>query len=374
MAGQRDRERHSTARHRAEERKSGFSTTLFHIPDGLNFWEKKAGTHTLDIIPYKVKRCKHDAGGNPFVEENGVLHYERTLYVYYRIGVEEKSYICPSKTFGKPDFVKEWRDAESKKDGHNADLVKSFSPKERQLFLVWDHADKGKGVQLMEFAYACFGTVLDDMMGHEKAESRGWWWFYYPDEDGMTLELTLKEDSFGGRKFLTTSRIDFERRGESLPDKIVNHGYDLDDLLVDTPYEVLKKAFLGISDDNETTESDKPARKQEKPSDNGSETPAAKEEKRGRGRSRKTESEPDPEPVEFQKGDIVEYGDKTYSFMKMKGDKCLLFDEDNDEMFEVNPSKCSAVFNKSESKKDKQTTKAASDDSDKDEDWDADFD
>lgn len=62
------------------------------------------------------------------------------------------------------------------------------------------------------------------------------------------------------------------------------------------------------------------------------------------------EPEPEPEPVQFQKGDVVECDGKVYSFMKMKGDKCLLFDEDNDEMFEADPSKCS-VADQTEPKK-----------------------
>src|SRR5690606_17628626 len=96
--------RKSTARRRAEEKTSGFSTTTLNLPEGMSFFEFKPGVHTVDVIPYTVKKGKHTPGGNPYAEE-GELHYERTYYMYRSVGPEEKPYVCLAKTFGKPDPI-----------------------------------------------------------------------------------------------------------------------------------------------------------------------------------------------------------------------------------------------------------------------------
>ncbi len=47
-------ERQSTARRRAETHTSGFSRTTFKVPDNLSVWQPKAGeTYTIDILPFK---------------------------------------------------------------------------------------------------------------------------------------------------------------------------------------------------------------------------------------------------------------------------------------------------------------------------------
>lgn len=249
MPGREDqRGRVSTARRRAEEHVSGYSTTLLKLPEGLSFFELKDGTHYIDVIPYKVKRGKNQKGGNPFADE-GDVHYERTFWKYGRIGPEEKDYVAPGKTFGELDYVQEYRQRQSKDPAADADEIKSLNPKERQLFLVYDREAPKKGIQLLEISYHTFGKLLDSRIKNSR-EIDGWDWFYYTDESGFTLRLTVEERSAGGYKFNEVVAIDFLKRESPLPENIINHGVDLDEMLVRVPYEKLKAIFLGETEED----------------------------------------------------------------------------------------------------------------------------
>lgn len=237
------RQRRSTARRRAEQRGSGYSTTCLKIPDGMSFFQYDVGVKKVAIVEYQV------GDGNPYFDK-GETHYERTYWRYNRIGAAGKNYVCPSETFGHPDPIKEYRDANASRLDEKT--YKSLLPKERQLFLVYDYADAGKGLQLWEFSFHQFGKLLDDRI-RNSLEEEGWEDFYFADEDGMDLRLTFsKTDGFG----LEVSAIDFIPRQSPLPDVCQNHGFCLDDMLIETPYDRLKSIFLQEPD------ADRPERSQ----------------------------------------------------------------------------------------------------------------
>ncbi len=62
MARTRERKerRKSTARRRAQHHSSGFQTTLFKVPEGLNFWTLDSKMSVIDIIPYTTKVANKD--------------------------------------------------------------------------------------------------------------------------------------------------------------------------------------------------------------------------------------------------------------------------------------------------------------------------
>ena len=242
-------QRVSTARRRADEHTSGYSTTCLKIPEGVSFFEAKPGMYTVDIVPYTVNRGKNDAGGNPFAER-GELHWERTYYRYRQVGPAGKPYIATGKTFNKPDPIQDYISQEARKADSDAAALKKLNPQERQIFLLSHHEDLAKGLKIWDCAFNNFGKLLDQRI-QTSPESFGWDRFYFPEQDGMSLRLTIIEDSFAGTKFSNVKAIDFVPRSGPLPDSIVNHGYQLDDFLIELPYENLKKIFFGM-DLNET--------------------------------------------------------------------------------------------------------------------------
>ena len=231
--------RQSTARQRAEQHSSGYATTTLMVPNGVGFFEADLGEHLIDIIPYKTGE------GNPFVKQRGVLHYERTFYTYRNIGIEEKSYVCPSMTFGERDYIQEHRQEKARDPNADPQYLKGLAPKERQVFLVYDRKHPEKKIQIWEVSYYNFGRALDQRI-KTSPEGSDWDLFYYPDRYGMSLRIVIgKEKGAGGRDYNAVQSIDFLPRADDLPTDIVNHGICLDEILVKTPYAELKRIFLG---------------------------------------------------------------------------------------------------------------------------------
>lgn len=225
---------YSSAKERAEKHESGFSRTAYSVPDGMEqFQIKKAGTYKLDIIPFVAGK------GNPFAEE-GSVHYERTFYQHGGIGAEQKPYTCPARTFGKKCPICE--EAMKLRRGDDPEAAKDIRTSERQLFLVIDHADAEKGVQLWEISHFAFGAALDEKIKSSDDED-GYENFFHLD-DGMYLKVTFKEDSGGKFKFLKCTNIEMRARSKPLPDSLLDEVPCLDDLIILTPYDKLKSIYL----------------------------------------------------------------------------------------------------------------------------------
>ena len=313
----------STARRRAEGHATGFSTTTLKLPEGLNFFEPKKGIRTIDIIPYTVGE------GNPWAEK-GELHYERTFWKYNKIGIEEKNYICASKTFGHKDFIQEWRQKESKNTDTDAQVLKDLAPKERQLFLVYDNDDKEKGLQLWEYSYHNFGKALDQMT-KTSSEKSGWDLFYFPDDDGMTLRLDIGEAKANFGSFDKVLSIVFMPREETLPNEIVNHGFCLDDMLVETPYEELKSIFL-MGDSSE-------------PEGSEPESDEAEESEEEEKKDVAPKSDPTAKDFGLSNQDDVMYKGEKHTIFKISkdGTSLTLIDENDDIVKAVSPAKVTKI-------------------------------
>jgi len=230
----------SAARRRAAEHSSGYSTSVLKMPEGWSFFEMKEGIKSIDIIPFKAK------DSNPFASA-GEEYYERTFWIYRKIGAEEKSYCAIGKTFGKKDPIQDWKAEQADNPDADPVVLKALVPKERQLFIVHDHSDPGK-LKLWEVSHHTFGKLLDSRVDNSTEES-GWEFFYCADEDGMTLRCTFEENTGGSFKFVECTAIDFLPRGELAPE-LANHGQCLDDLLVEKSYKDMKNIFLCVSEDD----------------------------------------------------------------------------------------------------------------------------
>lgn len=248
-------ERTSTARRRAETHTGGFSRTTFRVPDGMSVWQPKAGeTYTVDILPYKVGKRKF-AAGITFADP-GFDHYERTYFNHARIGPNEDAYACSARTFDKPCPICEYR-GKIAKEGAPQDDIKALYAKERQIFCVYDHAEKAKGPQLWEFSYHLFGKLLDTRV--KSAKGGRYDCFYFPDKEGRTLEITFVEKAIGTNKFAEVVSIDFTEREKAIPAEVLEKVPDLGELIIEMPYDKLKQIFLqepGGGEDDEPNKRD----------------------------------------------------------------------------------------------------------------------
>lgn len=243
-----------SARDRAEKHVDGFSASSLNLPQGVSLLKLKKGAMFIDIIPYVVGK------GNPFADE-GEVHYERTYHVHKNVGPNGDSYVCLKKTTGKPCPICEYRAKLANDPDTDEDTIKEMAPKERQLFNVIDLKDADKGIQLMESSYHLFGRLIDEAIKEpdEEAEAEGWETFHDP-ENGLSLKLTVVDETFNGRTFQKVSRIDFRPRKKQYEESIIDDAYCLDDILKIKKYDELKKALLQEGDD-EPDEDDAPAPK-----------------------------------------------------------------------------------------------------------------
>lgn len=361
MSRQRDRkERRSLARQRAETHASGYETTLLRMPEGLRFWEVKEGTIDIAIVPYICGE------GNPFAPK-GEEYYERTFWMYKRVGPDEKPYVCPSKSFGKTDYIKEELTREMKNPNADKDYIKTLQPKERQLFLVYEVENPEKGIFLWETSYHLFGKLLDSRVKNSR-DRDGWDQFYFPDEDGFDLRLTIEKVSSGGYSFLEVTAIDFMPRREPIPKEIAEHEYCLDDMLICPSYEDLKKAFLGADvfddggdddsedasrsnrgrtrsrekeDDSQSSRSRSSSRSRDRDndSDDGDRKSRSRQEKDddsdrkgGEGRKKSSSKPITAEEAGLEEGDLVKYKGENCEIVRISGDgTSLTLMDSNDE-------------------------------------------
>lgn len=238
--GTRERPRLS-AKAWAEKEDSGFTPTVVKLPEGVSFFSpKKAGAYRLEIVPYEVP-AKPSGGQNPNAQA-GELHYERTYFSHRAIGADERSYVCPAKTAGKPCPICEHRREMMRDKDADEDLIKALAPKQRQLWNVYDHADPDKGVQVWDISFHLFGKQLKAAVLN--ADEDDSFEFFADPRDGLTLRVGMEEKSFAGNSFLEAASIGFKARKEPLSDEILDAAHPLDDLLVLVDYDKLKSIFL----------------------------------------------------------------------------------------------------------------------------------
>lgn len=234
-------------RTRAEERQSTGGGTKFIFPEDqkVEFFQPKKGTFHIDILPYEVSVDNHPAG-----VAKGDLWYQRTIWVHYGIGAEEKKYLC-LKTVGKRCPICDARAQMMKSADSDDDIIKALAPKEREIFNIIDLNDEKKGVQLWEISYHLFGKMLEDEI-REGDEEFG---DFAMLEGGKTLKVRFGEKKLGKNTFLETTRIDFEDR-DDYDEDILEDVLDLDDILNLMEYKKLEAVFLEMEEEDE-----KPAKK-----------------------------------------------------------------------------------------------------------------
>jgi hypothetical protein len=245
------------ARKRAAEReshRSGGSGTL-NLPGGVEYFKpEKKGKYRLDLLPYRVTKK-----GHPEVEK-GELWYQRTIFVHFGVGADDKAFLCP-KTINKAcPICEEWKKLRKSEDA-DEDMVKALRPKERELFNVIHLDEDEEKVLLFEYSYHNFGRLLEEELeGDGGDEVAG----FAELEGGKTLVVKFRKKTIGKNSFFEASDISFEDR-DDYDEAILEDVLDLDKILNIPSYEELQKAFLEIEDDDEDKdEEEKSSKKKSK--------------------------------------------------------------------------------------------------------------
>jgi hypothetical protein len=269
------------AKKKAEKNMNRTGGGYLNTPEGAEFIKVKGkGPYNWDIIPYKVNVSNHPEVGK------GEEWYQRTIFVHYNIGSDNKAFICP-KTIGKPcpicEYVKELFNSDEEE---NIELAKQIKAKERELYNIIDLDDQEKGVQLFEYSYHLFGKALDEEVNEGDDDLAG----FAELEGGKTLEVHFRKKKLGKNEFYEVRKIDFEDREEYEKD-ILEDAYDLDSLLKVQGYDFLQKALFDApleeeedkeDDKEDDDDGDEPKKPSKKKSDKKADKKTAKKPKKSK--------------------------------------------------------------------------------------------
>lgn len=269
------------ARERAQERESAGGAHYLDLPEDYDFFKIVKGRNNFTILPYEVTAENH-----PEVQP-GELWYQRTMWVHYNVGSEEKTEICPLKTFKEKCPICERR-LELMKDPDADDKdIDDLKPKEREMFNVLTDDDE---YQLLYISYHNFGKLLEEEI-REDEEYGG----FADLEDGKTLSVRFKQETFGKNKFLKASKIDFKDR-DDLDESILDDVLDLDAIMIPKSYDDLYNAFWDVGTDKDKDEDGE--KKKKKTSSRKKPAPAKKEKEEKKTSSRR---KPKPKPKAKEK-------------------------------------------------------------------------
>ncbi len=219
------------------------------LPAGLSMWKpKKSGTHVIDIVPF-VTTANRDRWTEKmrFSSKQGVYFPHRIYRVHYQIGVSNDTVACVARNFGKPcpicqaaNKLRESASAENEKKAND------LNPKERSLFLIYDHDETDKGVQLWEVAWFNFGRHIADHIDGAPREEKPLLKVYYHPTKGYTIRINCKETPAGKGKPYTDYQVhSMTPRSTPVPDELFDHGYDLDAMVQEQTYDRIKAIYTG---------------------------------------------------------------------------------------------------------------------------------
>jgi hypothetical protein len=291
-------------RERAHDRESSGGVHYLNLPDDYEFYKITKGRNLFSVLPYEVSVDNH-----PEVEA-GELWYQRTIWVHYNVGSDEKTEICPLKTFKDPCPICERRMELMKDPDADEEDINALKPKEREMFNVKNEDDE---IQLLFLSYHNFGKLLEEEI-REDEDYGG----FADLEDGHSLSVRFKMESFGGNKFLKASKIDFKSR-KDLKESILDDVLDLDAIMIPKKYDDLYNEFWDVEKEDRTEKRGHDEKKE--PEKKSSRNPKKKSEKK----------EPEKKTPEKKKAPTKKSAPKT----KEKKLKCpendLTFGKDFDE-------------------------------------------
>jgi hypothetical protein len=170
------------------------------------------------------------------------------IYVHNKVGINEDSYVCMSRTYGKPCAICEEQAELRKQDDFDEKYVKSLNPSRRVIYNIScldSDTEFKKGIQIFEVSHWLFEKELAEQA--KKPRGGGFVLFSDPDE-GKTVFFRKTGNGPTTTKY---SGFKFEDRAEPISDELLDSALCLDELIHIPSYDEVKNAFYGndISED-----------------------------------------------------------------------------------------------------------------------------
>lgn len=231
-------------RHNAGTKKTGGGRfpTIFNkekIPEGIEFWSCREGSHIVDIIPFEAGPDMPFDDKNQPISDEGDLDYVLDLFVHMNVGNMKRPFVCPYENFGKPCPICEFIKANRLEKDDWSKLV----AKHRVVYLVWVHDDRDqekKGIQIFEASHFFMEEKIEEIA--KLPRGGGFTNFSDPDE-GKSLAWTRKGSGQKDTRYIGHRFVD---REIAIPDRILDKSFSLDQVVNMYPsYEEIEKEFRG---------------------------------------------------------------------------------------------------------------------------------
>ena len=299
---------------------SGGEATLLKLPEGFEEWKPEEGVYEIDIVDYIVGKYNARA-------DEGMTHFESEYREHWIAHLDGKRhpYVCLTRWKERCPSCEVAAKARGELDNQtfngmrgktmHAMLVRiiSFTPPKKptqdvneKAFRIWRANNYNKGKGFMEQ----FTDLLDE---NEEYKNFSNW------EDGRSIKLTFKGDSFDGKNYVYVGRIDFIERENQYDDSVESKLCCLDGLFIRKSPEQLKSVIENGTEDAESSKG------------NGQSSSKAKE-----------EDLDDDSESDFQKGDYVQHKKLGRCvIVKVTEDGLTLQDSKEKTHKEVDPDECS---------------------------------
>ena len=277
----------------------GDSSNIISAGESGFFSVSKKGTKILDIIPYLVSIDNHPQ------MNKGDLWYKRIYFMHGNIGPNNDRVACPLKTIGKPCPICDYRSeildkAQKAGKGQDGDKLreqaKALKPKRRELYNVIDIEEDEDAVKVWDVSAFLFGDLLAEELTNGPEEN----YDFAELEDGKSLRIRFKEDSYNNNPFYKTSRIDFIDREGDYKESIIEDAIDLDKAVNILSHKEIYQLFHGLSNEDLDDSSDlEPFGDQDAggSTEEKAEAPPTSTRKK---KKEEPEPEPEPEPIECE--------------------------------------------------------------------------
>jgi hypothetical protein len=217
---------------------------------GVTFWKDKEDDHDIYIVPYVTGK------NHPRIAE-GKMAITCDVFVHRGIGVNQDSFVCLNKSYGKKcpvcEYQAELRDAEDADE----DAVRALNASRRSLYNIVcldTPATRDKGVQVWNVSHYLFTIPLEELAHKKKGGGN----VLYGDIDkGKVISFRRK-----GTKLNTEyTAFEFKDRDE-IPDTILDSAVCLDNLIhIPTDEEVSTAFWESKEGEEKPSETEKEERK-----------------------------------------------------------------------------------------------------------------
>lgn len=233
---------------------------------GVSFWKDKEDDHDIYIVPYITGK------NHPRIAE-GKMAITCDVFVHRGIGVNQDSFVCLNKSYGKKCPVCEYQAELRDTEDADEDAVKALNASRRSLYNIVcldTPATRDKGIQVWNVSHYLFTIPLEELAHKKKGGGN----VLYGDIDkGKVISFRRK-----GTKFNTEyTAFEFKDRDE-IPDAILDSAVCLDNLIHIPTYEEVSAAFWESKEAEEKpTET---AKEERKPKEEAAKPAEKKEEKK----------------------------------------------------------------------------------------------